>query len=334
MKRRADGRKCQTLVVDGKKHYFYGRSQTEINAKIVDFFTSGEHTKQASPLFSEVVDDYMRAASLSPNTSRQYGYQAKWAKEQFKGLEISEIDRKAVSKTLKDLEDGRTAKTVREYKIFLSLVFKHAISEGIIDTDPTEGIQVSGKESSKRRRLTEDEIAIINNHRDSEYSGFLWFFILHTGLRKGERLAIDWSDIDMISDMISVSKSLYWDPDPKIKKPKTKAGIRTVVIDPVLKKQLSEITIKDGHLFSYDGDYYHRKRTETHWIRFKDSVGLPADISPHSLRHTYRSMLHDKGVDVKTAQYLLGHASIQTTMNIYTHVTQKSLEAAKELLNK
>ena len=56
-------------------------------------------------------------------------------------------------------------------------------------------------------------------------------------------------------------------------------------------------------------------------------------ITPYFLRHTYCTMLCEKGVPLKTAQYLMGHASIEMTAEIYTHVTENMLESARLQIN-
>jgi site-specific recombinase XerD len=60
---------------------------------------------------------------------------------------------------------------------------------------------------------------------------------------------------------------------------------------------------------------------------------IKQDLIPYFLRHTYATQLAEKGVDIKTAQYLLGHSNIAMTANIYTHVTQKMIDQAREKIN-
>lgn len=56
------------------------------------------------------------------------------------------------------------------------------------------------------------------------------------------------------------------------------------------------------------------------------------EVTPYYLRHTYATDLFEMGVDLKTAQYLLGHADIKTTANIYTHFMQRSLDKASDII--
>jgi site-specific recombinase XerD len=60
---------------------------------------------------------------------------------------------------------------------------------------------------------------------------------------------------------------------------------------------------------------------------------LSSDVTPHIFRHTYATRLFHNGVDIKTAQYLLGHSSIQVTLGIYTHLEKENIEKFSEIVN-
>jgi len=62
-------------------------------------------------------------------------------------------------------------------------------------------------------------------------------------------------------------------------------------------------------------------------------IAIADDITPHLFRHTYATMLYYADADIKTAQYLLGHASIQMTMEIYTHLDAENNITAVDKIN-
>ena len=66
------------------------------------------------------------------------------------------------------------------------------------------------------------------------------------------------------------------------------------------------------------------------WDKYRTETGL--NITPHQLRHAYATTLYDAGIDIKTAQYLLGHANIQTTMDIYTNLYSYSSESIEIII--
>ena len=67
--------------------------------------------------------------------------------------------------------------------------------------------------------------------------------------------------------------------------------------------------------------------------RVYESTTWEADITPHQLRHAFATILFDAGIDVKDAQEILGHASIQVTRDIYTHIRQQRREDTADRLN-
>lgn len=66
---------------------------------------------------------------------------------------------------------------------------------------------------------------------------------------------------------------------------------------------------------------------------FIPAVRAIDNITPHMLRHTYATMLYDAGVDVKSAQRFLGHADLQTTLKIYTHLSEQKEQQSVAALN-
>ena len=122
--------------------------------------------------------------------------------------------------------------------------------------------------------------------------------------------------------------------------PKSHSSNRTIPIPDVLIDDLKTHikSLKGEYLFEVDGalmkDYQFKKM----WDNFKkvyvrDVSEIKPDITSHIFRHTYATMLYNAGVDIKTAQYLLGHATIQMTLDIYTHLQEGKEKVAIEKLN-
>ena len=160
-----------------------------------------------------------------------------------------------------------------------------------------------------------------------------------TGLRKGEALALLKSDIH--DGEISVTKSLtFADGDrPKVKSPKSDAGVRTVPIVSILAPPLSDYMAGlDGDILfpsrSYNGSpgntYMTQSNYDTAWSNYVKTVGLDG-LTAHQLRHGTATLLFEAGVDVYTARKILGHAKVTTTMEIYTELREKK---EKQSINK
>jgi site-specific recombinase XerD len=91
--------------------------------------------------------------------------------------------------------------------------------------------------------------------------------------------------------------------------------------------------MKQKYLFQNNkGELIDNSQFTRQWNKYKELAGI--DCTPHQLRHSYATILFDAGVDVKTAQAWLGHADINTTLAIYTHLSEQKQKEAKEKLYK
>ncbi len=175
--------------------------------------------------------------------------------------------------------------------------------------------------------------------------------MLLAGLRRGELTALTWFDIDFKNKIINVNKS-YDFKQCELKETKTKAGMRKIPMNDFLCKLLLEAKKHSKGSYVVQKAYGGRM-TETAWKRLFESYmealrvadGVDEnnlcfadecfeEFTAHQLRHTYCSMLQWSGVDIKTAQELMGHSEYGVTANIYTHVDDATKTNAAILQDK
>lgn len=164
-----------------------------------------------------------------------------------------------------------------------------------------------------------------------------------TGMRKGEILALEWGNVNLERGTISVVQSRT--QSGEIKPPKTKAGKRVIHIDDVTCKSLKRLRalqksclaslgIEPGEkspvCCSDKGDYMDSANFERFWRKLKSEWGFEG-LKFHELRHTQATQLLANGVDVKTVQTRLGHASPSITLGTYAHAVPENDEAAADL---
>ena len=142
-------------------------------------------------------------------------------------------------------------------------------------------------------------------------------FLLGTGCRIGEALGMTWNDIDFDNDLIHVRRALLYRPDEEgrsvytISSTKTKNGVRTI---PMLEDVREALFLeREFQLMFCKG------KTATAKKEGRKQVSLP-HFSAHNLRHTFCTRRCMTGLTLKEIQDIMGHADINTTMNIYAEV--------------
>ncbi|MFC6178651.1 tyrosine-type recombinase/integrase [Weissella sagaensis] len=173
---------------------------------------------------------------------------------------------------------------------------------------------------------------------DVKYRIYALFRVLaFTGMRRGELLALKWTDIDYQNKTIKVNKNLVVDNGiiNKIHPPKTKAGNRNVRIDDNTLTILrhwqaiqSRLTLASGLqstgiIFTNSTlDNYQLVSKLRPWlITIAEHARLPR-IKVHGFRHTYATLAIQAGMNVKQLQYQLGHDDVQTTLSVYSGLTE------------
>jgi integrase/recombinase, phage integrase family len=165
----------------------------------------------------------------------------------------------------------------------------------------------------------------------------LYKFLLATGCRINEALALNWSDIDLENAVVHVTKTLNL--KQKINSPKSKSSYRDIDIDPqtvtMLKqykhkqtKEAWKIGKSETVVFSNIIDKYSSyKSLEVALKKHFTNAGVPI-IGFHGFRHTHASLLLNAGIPYKELQHRLGHSTLSMTMDTYSHLSKESAKKA------
>ena len=331
--KRADGRWQEkvTIQVNGRSQqkYFYGKTKAEVLRKISSF----KQEQAAGPLFEKVADEYWYDAieTLAVNSQRNYKPAYNRAKKYFENTHITDIQPIHVRQFMSHyIETQNPAKkTAGTQRQLLLNIFSYAFDKGYITENPASGLKIKKGLSQTVRELPPDEeIRIIKNSWDKPF-GMFAYWILYTGLRRSELLALTWEDVDLVENSIAVNKTLYYDNGrAAIKPPKTAKGDRVVPLMSALRKRITPGT---GLIFTNTkGDYIAEKQFQRLWSRYTEQTGISS--TPHQIRHAYATMLFDNDVDAKDAQELMGHAQLSTTQNIYTHIRDERRKKIRDKL--
>jgi integrase len=275
-------------------------------------------------------------------------------------FEISKLRTMDIQDIILEFSNSYSKSVLREIKSTAKQICQLAVDNRVIDYNPADSVKIpsmAADTKTERRALTEEEqIWILNTKHRAQTAAMI---MLYAGLRRGEVVPLLWSDIDLQAGTISVTKSMSRSSNNWTVKQgaKTKAGTRTVYIPRLLidylrdQERCSFLVCPDtrGHLMSLSawdklwtsyistlnfeyGDFSSIMVTNPHsgllekFVKPKSRLApkkIPIvipKISPHWLRHTYITNLYLAGVDLLTAKEQAGHADINTTMEIYTHL--------------
>lgn len=382
LKQRADGRYAVSVYLgkdeSGKeiRKVVYGKTQKEAKEKADEI--RAMHQKGIDIVAQKDSFEYwynIWIASRECGNGQIASYKACAAKllPTIGQMEIAKIRTSDIQQIINSpnrAEPPLAKSTLSRIRMTAKQIFQLAIDNRVMDYNPAEAVKIpkNAPPPKEREALNDEQIRWVNEYDHPAQPAAK--LMLYCGLRRGELLALRWSDVDFNKNVISVNKSVEMiNGLPKVKDhPKSDAGIRVLPIPDNLKEYLRQhkkqqdaqkaIPEINGLVFpNASGKVYTAKQWERLWDSYMlelnlaygdfgnalqkprskyDPRGVPMIIptfTAHQLRHTYATLLYEAGVDVLTAQKLLGHAKAQTTLEIYTHLRDKQADTQIEKFN-
>jgi len=169
------------------------------------------------------------------------------------------------------------------------------------------------------------------------YENTLYKFLLATGCRINEALALSWSDIDLDNAVVHITKTLNYKQETN--SPKSKTSLRDIDIDQATVSMLkqykrrqvqeawqigrSETVVFSDFIHEYPNNRTLQTRLRTHFKRAKVT-----NIGFHGFRHTHASLLLNSGIPYKELQHRLGHSTLSMTMDVYSHLSKENAKKA------
>ena len=319
---------------------FYSSEETESKAEkdIIRKIANWKEKEDKGSLFSSVADAWNTEYRLN-NNEVNYRKNMKAAYERTieyfgQAIHIKDITAKDLNLYLKKLAAMKySKKTVVNHKNILNMIFKYALLNDYISYNPVRDISIPDGLSKKKRDIpATSTLKEIQKH--NEGFDLLPYFILNTGCRKSEALAITSSVIDRKRKRVKIENHVIHDGNRPIFEPvlKTESAEREIILPDRLLDAIPEKF--EGFLFSMNNDgkepltkCAYKKRWDNYCKKYK------IQITAHQLRHGYATMLFEAGIDVKDAQELMGHSDINLTRQIYTHIRPERKEQTANAIN-
>lgn len=359
--KRKDGRWQGTITIgkndDGsqRRQYIYGKTRSEVAEKInklINNINSGTYIdKKKNPTVEEWLTFWLetyKANNIKKTTYDQYFAMMRGHLiPAFGNLRLVELTESQIQTFYNKLfASGMASRTIHIIHTVLRAALKKAVKIRLLMFNVCDAVELPKQTKKERRVLSEDEQKRLLKVLKEDEQGIMYIFALFTGLRRGEVLALRWSDVDLEEGIISVTKTLnrvntYADSGDRTKlivsEPKTETSKRIIpIVDsllPLLKKQkqLNKNNNEFNLVFpSEAGGYIDPGNYNRKFYKLVKKAGLPK-ANPHALRHSFATRALEVGVDLKTTQELLGHSSITITSDLYTHALMKH---KKKELNK
>lgn len=265
-------------------------------------------------------------------------------------------------KIIRDLAKDYSRNTLDSVNACANMIFDYAIKDKLIKDNPRDGVTIPKKrmtiadieaDSIEEKYMEGDELSeFLDAVMDEglELDKEMFFTLAFSGMRPGELISLQEPDLNLTADQLKIIKTMYNKNNNmrtyELTVPKTAGSVRTIDMYPSIMKMLKQRVHKNNvHKMKYmklmddfhdEKFVFQRKNGYPYVVKFVGErmerllkfTSIKKHLTPHSFRHTHISLLTEAGVDLPTIMDRVGHDDSDTTIKIYTHVTNKMKEKA------
>lgn len=348
------------------KHFTGETQRDAINRMNVfkELFLKGKYIKSSGLTIEEWLDDWYENYSANKvKISTRVNDESiikNYLKPNFGKTKLDKLKGKNVQSFYNDLQikgrmDGRegglSPKTIRNIHITFRRALEQAVKEELIFKNPLSSVSLPRVCKKEIEILTPVEQKDLVRNCNEHPWGMAIILTLYSGVRMGELLGLTWKDVDFEANTIRINKQLSrlkdYEKDAITKtklcirpETKTKSSNRVISIVPVIMNKLNEYKIKQEEERKEFGNCYNNFD-----LVFCRADGWYADPGTfrefyldtlkkssishktfHALRHTFATRALESGSNIKVVSEILGHSSIQITLDTYSHVSRELQE--------
>ena len=226
--------------------------------------------------------------------------------------------------------------TVRNLRNLLSRVLRTAVEWGYLEENPVDKVKLPPKplQAPAHFLFPRQVQELLAELREPCHSMVLLAVL--TGLRRGELFALRWGAVDLGQGLLEVRESVF---NGQFSTPKTASSRRRIPLSSPAVALLQKLRAQRSEAKPENLVFVSRRGTP-----LRPENLLKREIHPacdrlnmrrvgwHTFRHTHATLLNELGESLKTAQAILGHSEIETTLRVYTHAVPETMSAAEERL--
>ncbi|MGH2507600.1 MAG: tyrosine-type recombinase/integrase [Ktedonobacteraceae bacterium] len=356
---RKDGRAAASAMYEGKRITKYGKTKKEAweNLQaVLDDLKQGKAVIGPKQTVAQYLTRWLEDSQRLQLRQRSYGRYAYAVNKQIiptlGHIQLDKLTHEDVQKLCTNLMDqGYAPRTVGKAHVVLRKALKDAVLQKMLSQNVTDHIALPRVSDYEARVLTWAECERLI---EASQGYRIWFFLvlaLVTGARRGELLALRWSDVDVETGLVFIHRSVghasyasgYVENEVKTRAGRRKVRLPQFVLDLIGKQKeyLEYLRVKAGTKWqehdlvftNLTGGYMDEASIRKPFKRLLKKLGLP-DMRIHDLRHSAATLLLASGVSPKVVQELLGHSDIKVTLGIYGHVIPGMQEKVIEVMDK
>lgn len=351
--KRADGRWVSSISVEGgKRKDLYGKTRQEVARKLTRALS--DHSKglpvdlEGRQSFEQFAANWLEAIrpTVRPKTWLTYRMLVRLHLMPSLGhIRLAKLSPEHVQRLyVHKLTERLSPTTVRHIHMVLHRALRAALKLGLVARNVSELVEVPRMAEHKLRVLTQGEARRLLDAARGDRLEALYVVALATGLRQGEILALTWEEVDLDRCILNVRATLqrlegHWHVgEPKSKRSRRQIALSVPVVDALRQHQVRQAKERTalGKTW-FDGNLVFCTEVGTpidkshlvprSFVPLLTRAGLPR-VRFHDLRHTAATLLLGQGVNPKIVSEMLGHSTVNITLDIYSHVLPDMQEDA------
>lgn len=322
---------------NGTRKYIYGKTQEELDEKVLKeqiLVNAGVDvcSEETFGHFAQMWYDIYKKPYLRENSLNAIKYVLNIhilpALGDYRLRDITPMQIQAIMGSLSDKSNSLQSKVL----VCLRNIFNAAQENGLVAKSPISStLKPGGKKTPEKEVLLPQESQLLLERVKNPRARTFLLIALHTGMRRGEIVGLQWEDIDFKTKIIHVRHNAVLSNGPTTINDflKTNSGRRDLPLSEELEECLIEQK-KNSHSKYVLAMQNHKPLTKSSYKSMWKLIEreLPeTHVTAHILRHTYITRLFEAGLDIKEVQYLAGHSTVEMTLKVYTHYDRRSREA-------